>query len=181
MKILTIILFVLLTTNSFAAKEKVYTIEKGEHYSKGLKFGLFVAKKMKVDVRFDNSAIYNFGNSNQADTNKLIGFSDCLSTHHKNSARLGWRWFEDELQVMAYAYADGKRQSKVIGAVPLNEIVRMSIYVDKNNYFFKVGPNSVSLKRGCSKKLAVGYKLFPYFGGDEVAPNDIHIYIKKVK
>ncbi len=182
MKNLLLIISLLISFYSQAGKNDIYLIQKGNHSAKGNNFGLFVGKTYNAEVRFDNSAIYDLGNSNQADTNKLFGFSDCFSHHQTNSARIGWRWYEDELQIIAYAYSKKKRQIKKITSVPLNEIVKMSISVLGDKYIFKVGPiGGIELERGCSKKNAIGYKLYPYFGGDEVAPNDVYIFLKQSK
>lgn len=35
----------------------------------------------------------------------------------------------------------------------------------------------VKMPRGCGSKKSVGYKLFPFFGGDEVAPHEVKIEI----
>ena len=182
MKIIIALTLSLLAFSALAAKKNIYTIEKGEHSSKGTNLGLFIGKILSVDVRFDNSAIYNLGNTNQGDINKLIGFSDCFSHHHKNSARLGWRWSEEKqkVEIFAYTYAKGKRAFKWINDVVLNEKFTMKIKVSKNMYYFTVGAPGVGLERGCNSKSAFGYKLFPYFGGDEVAPNDVNIYVKNL-
>ena len=37
-----------------------------------------------------------------------------------------------------------------------------------------------SLPRTSATSKAEGYKLYPYFGGDESAPHDIFIYIKEL-
>jgi len=36
------------------------------------------------------------------------------------------------------------------------------------------------MSRASSTATAVGYKLYPYFGGDEAAPHDINIWIKEL-
>jgi hypothetical protein len=35
------------------------------------------------------------------------------------------------------------------------------------------------MARGCSSKKANGYKLYPYFGGSETAPQEIKIKIDR--
>ena len=68
-----------------------YVIEEGDHSSTS-KVTLITATEMTFEAVFDDSAIYEtVSESNQADINKLMGFSDCTSHHHSNSARFGWR------------------------------------------------------------------------------------------
>ncbi|MGK0367544.1 MAG: hypothetical protein ACI9QD_000681, partial [Thermoproteota archaeon] len=42
---------------------------------------------------------------------------------------------------------------------------------------FTVDSTQVSLERKCDRKKAFGYRLSPYFGGDEVAPHEVSIFI----
>jgi len=81
-----------------------FTIKEGKHrsiyalkYSKDTTFGW--------NVRFDSSAIYKTVDSlNQLDINKLIGWSDCSTSHMENSIRFGWRWLNDSLEIHLYTY-----------------------------------------------------------------------------
>jgi hypothetical protein len=160
-------------------KYKTYTIEKGKHYAKGLNFAVTTQKELPLMARFDSSAIYQTKDPrNQGDINKLIGFSDCLEHHHKNSARLGWRWLNDELQILAYTYKNGERIRKEIKSIPLNTKVPMSIKVEGTQYRFQVEDEVVYMDRGCNGRVK-GYLLYPYFGGDETAPHKIEIDILK--
>jgi hypothetical protein len=130
-------------------------------------------------AKFDDTGRYNLGNVNQYDINKLYGFSDCFSSHHRNSARIGWVWnlSTSKMEIHAYTYADGKRNYKYITSVPLNKTIYYSIAIDSRNYIMTADGISVSMERGCKSKNANGYKLYPYFGGDEVAPHNITIEI----
>lgn len=161
----------------FANAQKKYTIYKGEHRSQG-GFGFVRNNTFSFKVKFDSTAIYQTQNKdNQGDTNKLYGFADCFSSHHDNSARFGWRWFNNQLELMAYTYADGERKYEALIPIELNKEYTCEIKAEGNKYIFKVENKTVEMPRGCSRGV-VGYKLFPYFGGDEVAPHDIHIWIR---
>lgn len=137
------------------------------------------SKTLSFSAIFDQSAIYEATTvENQHDIHKLMGFSDCNSTHHENSARFGWRWLDSKLEIHAYIYVDGERITQYIGDVELNEPVDYQLQITNDHYvFYLQGHNPVRMTRKapCSKGLY--YMLFPYFGGDEVAPHDILIQI----
>ena len=68
-----------------------------------------------------------------------------------------------------------------VAAVSIGDPHECSIKISGNTYIFSVDGKSVSMARNSSTATGKGYKLFPYFGGDEVAPHDIHIWIKEKK
>ena len=159
-----------------------YTIPKGKQKPSPNPLVLFDAKSLKFIVHFDSSAIYvNDIKKDRRDINKLYGFSDNFSLHHRYSARFGWRWLNDSLQLTAYCYNNGMRSFKEICNIQLNGFDTCSIKIYDNEYLFSVNEKFISMPRSAHGKNAVGYKLFPYFGGNEVAPHDINIYIKEIK
>jgi hypothetical protein len=157
----------------------VYVIKKGSHSASGNNFQLLRTSAIHCEVTFDSSAIYQSVNAgNQEDVNKLIGFSDCNDEHHQNSARLGWAWNGDAVALYAYAYVDGQRIIKHLANTPVNQPVKCSVIASGDKYFFLAGSTRDSLTRHCNGYSSARYKLYPYFGGDEVAPHDITIKIK---
>jgi hypothetical protein len=42
-----------------------------------------------------------------------------------------------------------------------------------------VNDKTTAMPRTSKAAVAKGYKLFPYFGGDETAPHDINIWVKE--
>ena len=153
-----------------------YRIPKGKHESSRMYRPMTVAS-LAFQARFDSSAIYSTQHpQNQADINKLMGLADCGSHHHSNSARFGWRWYEGALQVFAYCYTNGGRTSKHLGTASIGKYHAYSIRFEESAYVFSFDELEVSLPRACGS-LAQGYKLYPYFGGDEPAPQDITIWI----
>lgn len=157
---------------------KTYHIRKGQHYADGIHVGVYFGNDLKFKARFNETAIYNLGNTNQGDTNKLYGFSDCLSQHHENSARFGWRWNEqvNRLEIRAYSYAKGKRLSEFMDYIDLNKDYGYEIKVVGSTYEFYFNNKKIVHPRGCNG-MGRGYKLYPYFGGDEVAPHDMDIVV----
>jgi hypothetical protein len=157
-----------------------YTIPAGEHYCTESGYQKMNVSSIKFRVLFDNSAVYETNaKENQADINKLYGVSDCGTSHQTNSARFGWVWNNNRLEIWAYAYADGQRQYRFVDTVSLNEFHQCEIAFTDSSYIFKVN-NTVELPRSCKSK-ADGYKLYPYFGGDETAPHKVTIVIEDLK
>lgn len=159
---------------------ELFQIDGGDH-SSTIAYRSFSGKKLTFEALFDSTAIYTTADpANQADINKLYGFSDCSSHHHTNSARFGWRWYNSEMQIFAYAYNEGERTSKYLATVPLNEKRVYNILVEDDSYIFQLNGKEVKINRSCSGE-ANGYKLYPYFGGDETAPKDIQVWLKEVE
>lgn len=155
-----------------------FIIPEGKH-DNGWKMQSQQSKRLNFSAIFDQTAIYRTTTSeNQHDINKLMGFSDCNSMHHENSARFGWRWLDGKLEIHAYAYVNGERISQYIGNVALNEPTDYQLQITDEYYVFYLqgyDPVRIARETPCTKGLY--YMLFPYFGGDEVAPHDILIQI----
>jgi hypothetical protein len=157
-----------------------YLIQEGGHDSE-LKIELLQNSSLSFYARFDSSAIYTSTTpENQWDTNKLMGFSDCNSKHHDNSARFGWRWLNNGLDIMAYVYKDGHRIIEKIGVAKIGQENYYNIQITNDFYTFNFNDNRISIPRGQTCDQGAYYLLFHYFGGDEVAPHNISIYIKRV-
>ena len=176
MKLSFFIILLLTTTLSWS---RTYTIKKGNHSSSGIHSGLFISGELSIKVKFNKSAIYTSKlPANQWAVNKLFGFSDCFNHHHTNSARFGWRYLNSKLELMAYNYVKKQRWEEKIGDLKMDEWQAMKIKMDGSNYLFTFGGKTLKMPRGCSSKRANGYKLYPYFGGQETAPHDITIQIE---
>ena len=161
-------------------KSIVYVIKKGMHYSDQSDAEVLNKAYISVKATFNNSAKYtSYDPVNQADVNKLIGFSDCGTEHQQNSARLGWSWNGTGLVIYAYAYVNKKRVIKSMGVVALDKPFACSLKATTNHYVFKVNDVIDSIPRYCTSDSAFRYKLFPYFGGDETAPHEISIRIEE--
>lgn len=155
-----------------------YKIKSGNHHSER-KIKKVSGSELKFAAVFDSSAVYFTQNPhNQGDINKLLGFSDCGSKHHSNSARFGWRWFDEKLEIFAYCYVNGEIVKDKVGEVNLGEENQYSITAVDNEYIFSLNGITKSYRRNCSGKLN-GYQLYPYFGGDETAPDDVKILIRE--
>ncbi len=169
------------TLTRLAPEFTLYTIQKGKQYCDNSTLTLVNYKSLHFKVKFDSSAIYATSNPwNQFDINKLYGFSDNNAAHQEYSARFGWRWNAGELEIFSYVYNDGKRSFYKITSLTIGEEYDCSIQVAAGEYTFTVNDKSLKIPRQSTTPEGEGYKLFPYFGGDEVAPHRINIYIKDI-
>lgn len=156
-----------------------YTIEKGNQYCNNNGLKAIEITEMKFAVRFDSTAIYETVlPENQYDINKLYGFSDNNADHHQYSARFGWRWSGKALRLFAYIYNEGSVLSKELTTIAIGTEINCSIKLTSTNYLFTVNGITTQLPRMATTEKAKGYQLYPYFGGDEVAPHQITIWIK---
>jgi hypothetical protein len=157
------------------------TILKGQQYCDKSTYQAVKYDQLSFLVQFDSSAIYQTTNpNNQNDINKLLGFSDNNAAHHEYSARFGWRWSNNALHLFGYIYNNSVRSSKEIGTIPIGSENNCLIKVSDSTYTFTVNSKSVTMPRASKTVKADGYKLYPYFGGDEMAPHNISIWIKEL-
>ncbi len=157
----------------------IYTIQEGEH-SSGFRVHSLRSDNLSFKCRFNSTAIYQTQDPiNQLDINKLYGFSDCNDQHQENSARFGWRWLNNSIEIHAYVYNNGVRSTQYMKSVNIDETHQYSIKIDGDSYIFTIDGEIVVMNRTNNCTTGLYYKLFPYFGGDEVAPHDISIWINE--
>ena len=158
-----------------------YTISQGQQFCDKSSYQPVSYDSLSFMVRFDSSAIYQTAaESNQDDINKLFGFSDNNDQHQLYSARFGWRWSDNTLRIFGYVYNNGVRSFKELGSVNIGKDNSCSIRVSGKSYVFTLNGKSSTMSRESITPKAQGYKLFPYFGGDEAAPHTISIWIKEL-
>jgi hypothetical protein len=156
-----------------------YTIAKGQQYCDKSTFVPVKLSELSFKVKFDSSAIYQTtAPANQSDINKLYGFSDNNTDHHHYSARIGWRWSDNALHLFAYVYNNGVMSFKEMGKATIGVENSCSIKVSGNQYIFILNGTETKMPRESTTEMAEGYKLWPYFGGNETAPHDIYIWMK---
>lgn len=156
-----------------------YVIKTGNQSSEQSTYNTVDLQEMNFSVRFDESAIYSTQFAeNKVDVNKLYGFSDNGAQHHEFSARFGWRYMDGKLTLHAYTYNNSVRSEKEITQIDIGKVYNCSIKVQGNQYVFSVNGKTIAVPRASTTPNGKGYRLFPYFGGNEKAPHDIHIFIK---
>lgn len=156
-----------------------FIINEGSHVSFTALEKLYQSK-ITFEVKFDSTAIYTLhDNINQGDINKLYGFTDCGTTVHENSARFGWRYYNDSLQLFSYCYANGKRSWQFLKDIEIDSVFTCQIMTHEDEYIFKINDKILAREqRACTSNDTKRMYLYPYFGGDSVAPHQIKILIK---
>ena len=158
-----------------------FLIKKDKHYSDQYLYKfvniLNTNRFLKYQVLFDNTCKYELPKEDQEDINKLFGYTLGFN-HHKDSARFGWFYQDKTIHLHAYVYDNGVRKSKLIKNLDLNTQYVLTLVDECDNWLFSVNDGwsvigSVKIPKSCEFKY--GYKLWPYFGGNNTAPHDITI------
>ncbi|HLO72037.1 MAG TPA: hypothetical protein VK167_14255 [Flavipsychrobacter sp.] len=165
----------------FADSFKTYIIRKGNNYCDNNDYALTQYTFLHFRAILDSSCIYaTVDPTNQADINKLFGFADCASHHQTNSTRFGWNWENGAMHIHAYCYAGTVRNYKELGTVALNKAFDCKLYVLPDKYVFELEGKKDTMTRGCADNAAIGYKLLPYFGGNEPGPHEVRVKIREM-
>jgi hypothetical protein len=163
----------------------IFTIKKDKHFSNQFFYKLInfvnTDKTLVFDVTFTDSCCYHLSSEDQTDINKLFEFSHGL--HHNNSARFGWSFLDNKMRLWAYCYNSGQRLATYITSVELNKQYQLYINAHETNHEFIVKCDNkikATVKVPKSSKIKFGYKLWPYFGGNNPAPHNINIKLVKI-
>ena len=166
---------------------KEFLIPKGKHDAKGFHFGFTFKRKIQFDAYFDESCLYHFGDVDDYDINKLFGMSTTWF-HHRQSARIGWRCVNGQtIQLLTYSYNNGSRKNEehdILGEVLPGEKFTCVIEDRETDYAFRFKKeDDVSWTNAHDDKkpdwFIFHYYLWPYFGGNKVAPYDMKIYLDR--
>ena len=171
MKRLAVILLLLAACGKPSAEVKQYTIRSGNHYctprevrmlSESLSFEFYVDDTWRYEV--DKQGI-----------NKICGISDG-ENHMNNSIRLGWMDNNGTLEAYAYAYnGTGKHVAKKVCNIATGwHTAEVGMTTDV--YYVSVDGDCQFITR--NNKSDIHMMLYPYFGGQCVAPHDINIKFK---
>jgi hypothetical protein len=164
-----------------------FRIPAGKHYARPWHFSLWWNRShFSWVVKFDESCRYDLGNEDQFDTNKLVGIG-FLPHHHKNSARFGWRYWTErkEIELSAYCYVNGRRVIQHICFCEIGKEYMLMLNATSICYHLHAYERNsttalgmVTIGHSHDRKLA--YRLGCYFGGNQVAPHDVIIELKKL-
>jgi hypothetical protein len=173
---------ILLSCEPEFEQTRTFIIQEGQHYATPRLVETLQDSRLLFEARFDATAKYNLGDiSMQSNKNKLLGFSDCNSLHHENSARFAWQWFNDRLEIFAYCYVNGERKEAYVGVVEVGTFSKYEIKITDDEYIFRLNDaEPVAINRGSVCKTGVYYKLWPYFGGSLPAPHTISIDVRPI-
>ena len=175
-----IVIFVFASCEEEADLSRNFVVSEGEHYSSPRLVQSLQSNTLNFTATFNQTAIYQFEDAGFQDSkNKLLGFSDCNSLHHENSARFAWQWYNEQLEIYAYCYVNGVREEKFLGTVELYKKNKYQLKVIGSNYIFQLNNQEpVYMKRGNTCDKGIYYMLWPYFGGTIPAPHDVHISLE---
>jgi hypothetical protein len=164
---------------SFEEAFEVFTIPEKAHYSEQRHVEFLQGSSLFFKAKFDETAEYVLDDGFQDSKNKLLGFSDCNSAHHENSARFSWQWFNNTIEIYAYCYVNGQRVEQYLGTVNKNEVVSYEIRLSPSSYTFIFRDQETVIPRGSTCDVGAYLILWPYFGGQKPAPHDVTIYLKR--
>lgn len=157
----------------------IYTIEKGTHRSNWIP-SFTLKKRLCFTFEFVSDPSYILSNKlDQDDSNKIFGISDSWY-HRRHSIRVGWR-YDDKLQKAiynVYYYRDGKHYVEDLGEIIQGKSYLCIIDIHRDSYTVFSLDKQVTVPR-TSKWWGPRYLLFPYFGGQQVAPKQFKIEINK--
>lgn len=152
-------------------------IKKGTHKSWQCPELIVNKDVISYMVRFDDSCRYNIG-PDQGDINKLFGVG-YFPHHHRNSVRVGWNYLPqtDKIRLYAYWYNKGVKGWHYMHSVNIGDYVYPSIHINRGTHTIDVQGKRLMIE--C--KGSLGYLLGPYFGGNQTAPHDINLEIRRLK
>lgn len=156
------------------------TVKAGKHRFSPSPFGLTATDIITKMVCFDFSCKYDLRSDDNFDLNKLFGVG-FFPHHHRNSARIGWRWniVTQKVELFGYVYNRGQRVAKYLTSVKLGEKFRASITLEGIGYGFIIQRHGLDAVHEFmkGKTYFIGYKLGAYFGGNKPAPHKMNIEI----
>ncbi|MEI7897287.1 MAG: hypothetical protein WCJ26_09645 [bacterium] len=168
---------------------RFYLIKKGNHYASMSifeKIGAIGWNLRTLNLRFVFRKECWWGpprNQDDNDLNKLagIGFG---SNHHNNSVRLAWVpdfASQGMINVYAYTYDEKKENPKhtsvFIKSVHVEEIITGKIESRDGSYYLTVKDVTVRMDN-IKSDPNLCFRLYPYFGGNNTAPNDMVIEVE---
>lgn len=164
----------------------IYTIPKGKHQNKFSLDQLWLGwnvRRLEFNSYFLTKPISTLKGEDSEDVNKLFGIS--FGDHRKNSVRIGWRYIGNDY-VKYYYYLYNKGVRTVIPSIAARfdtvcgfeiNIFRMQniILISETIKDFDTIHNKLSFDFDDVPKWS--YKLYPYYGGNNVSETEIKIEI----
>lgn len=139
---------------------------------------------IRMRVRFQNGCLYHMDSPKDSDVNKLFGVG--FGNHLKYSGRFGWNSIEGGIHIYGYVRNNGAIRWDRIMSCPQNESVDMMLHIADEHYCFTVYRDNGEIHRLNMPRIRnrlydlLPYRLYPYFGGTSVAPQDMTIFMEEV-
>ena len=164
-----------------------YTIYKDSHFSSehpAIPKLHYKLDYLNIRFSFDPSTKYRSNAPvNQLDINKLYGIT--WGYVHHNSFRIGWNYNPEAnmIDIWAYYYnttnnKKGHQEVYLTSVQPNNteKEFRITFGYKTNTIFIYTGTRLVTIPYKYPT-IKLGYYLYPYFGGDETAPNTMSLNV----
>lgn len=160
----------------------IFTIDEGQHRSTPLKLRPFV-RKIEGRTTFIQP-MYDLNSVDQADWNKLVGISFNPLKPDQHAIMIGWRYnlTTNKVEVGPYFNIDSSRETPErikSGWLEVNPIMPVAFQIDYNKikvwnmitgqYIVQQVPSNLR------KRFWTSFLIQPWFGGNQVAPNNISI------
>lgn len=164
----------------------IFRIPRGRHRARPFRFGFWWRRNSFAwVVKFDDSCWYELQGPDQLDTNKLIGIG-YLPGHHIDSARFGWRYdiAKGQVEILAYCYVKGQRIIQSVCFCEVGKEYVLQLKILSNSYYLAAHQRGRASSIGSTFVNHYHHKRFKYrlgvfFGGNQVAPHDISIELKR--
>lgn len=165
-----------------------YTIFKNWHYAFflfGRLFGWgYNRKRYIITFKFSKECWWSPPrNQDDYDLNKLAGISFGAFAIHKNSVRLTWvPNFDKEgiIQLYGYIYDSSQKEhiSKYLCEVRTETEYICILSMINGEYEFDMLPIAYMTMENKTEDHKIQKKTYPYFGGNNRAPNTMHFWVK---
>lgn len=159
----------------------IYSIKKGDRSPLIRIPKLYYNKKyMKIEFNFLQGCWFEKIVKDDEDINKLYGFSH--GDHNQNSVRIGWVPNNDMgyIDLFFYIHNSGIIYTKYFDTIKEIENIIISITLNNGNCIFEKNDGYMERIEYIIPPEKLGYRNFPYIGGDLPAKQDMKIMVNEL-
>lgn len=194
--IFTVVPLIILITAGYALIKHrlqswfIYTINKGSHYCHLTWNHLIFTTNtyLTFSVIFNSGYDYVLTNTvDQFDINKLYGLGYGLRGPSYNSYRIGWRWNDKSKNIELFVFVQEQRSMwfDFLTNILPGEQVTVRMIIESGvliTYLYQEGKETIITRYKFRSKIGwLKYRCLPFFGGNQVSPNDVKILIKETR
>jgi hypothetical protein len=179
----------------------ILTIKEGRHRAQPYDLTWNDESQRAYEWTTNDTWVYDLGNRNQCDWNKLTGYSFEPFTNHQDAIMVAWRydlqghllfapyyhedgntwWASAACSVYQIAGLDADRDLPVLRA-DVDDIIQTHLIVNRDSRYTAVfilntsTGEQVFWEKYWDRRLGNVREIYPWFGGNEPAPHDIFLY-----